>query len=109
MDEAAAERALDRLIGWGLVEEGADGEIRGTRRWAAKLNAARERVGQSAGESGAPGPTQLVLAVRQALAIDGHTEEDVELPDCIRVLVTLELCRVSPEERAGLGFAEAFP
>lgn len=105
MDEASAERILDQLIAWELVEE-TQGEVRPTRKWNAKLQVAAEKLNILAAQQGAnPEGNPLVLAVQQALAnenLEGMTE--AIFADAVRVLVTLELTRMSPEKRAQVGF-----
>jgi DNA-binding MarR family transcriptional regulator len=108
MDEADVERMLDRLAAWGLVEE-RDGEVEATRRWRALLTAAAEKLNILAAQQGAnPEGNPLVLAVSQALAnenLDGMT--DALFRDAVRVLVVLEVTRMTPEKRAQMGFGEA--
>lgn len=108
MDEAAVERVLDRLEAWGLVEE-KDGEVLPTKRWNAKLQAAAEKLNILAAQQGAnPEGNPLVLAVSQALANenpDGLTDDN--FAESVRVLVVLELSRMTPTKRAQLGFADA--
>jgi hypothetical protein len=108
VNEQAAERALDRLIAWGLVEERAD-DIIPTRLWNAKLQAAAEKLNILAAQTGVnPAGNPLVLAVQQALAnenLDGMTE--ALFPDAVRVLVTLELTRMDEAKRAQMGFGDA--
>lgn len=106
MDEPAAERALDRLVAWGLVAE-KDGEVVGTPRWGAKLQAAAEKLNILAARNAAPAGNALVLAVSQALANENLTTDDALFRDCVGVLVTLELSRMTPEKRAQYGFADA--
>ena len=105
MDEADVERVLDRLEAWGLVEE-KDGQVVPTKRWNAKLQAAAEKLNILAAQTGVnPEGNPLVLAVSQALANenpDGLTEGTFD--ESVRVLVVLELTRMSPEKRAQLGF-----
>lgn len=106
VDEAAAERALDELIAWGLVVE-KGGQIVGTPRWGAKLQAAAEKLNLLAAKNAAPAGNALVLAVSQALANENLTTDDALFQDCVGLLVTLELSRMSPEKRAQYGFADA--
>jgi hypothetical protein len=107
VDEATAERTLDQLVAWGLVEE-RDGDVRPTRLWNAKLQAAAEKLNVLAAQVGAnPAGNPLVLAVQQALAnenLDGMTE--ALFPDAVRVLVALELTRMDGEKRAQMGFGD---
>lgn len=104
MDEAQAERALDALISWGLVEDAA-GEIRGTRKWSAKLQASAEKLNILAAQTGVnPEGNPLVLAVSQALANENQTLDDALFRDCVAALVTLELSRMTSEKKAQLGF-----
>jgi hypothetical protein len=107
VDEATVERILDRLIAWGLAEE-TGGEVQATRRWNAKLQVAAEKLNILAAQTGVnPEGNPLVLAVQQALAnenLDGMTEE--VFPEAVRVLVVLELTRMTSEKRAQLGFGE---
>jgi hypothetical protein len=107
VDEADADRALDALISWGLVAE-RDGHIVGTPRWGAKLQAAAEKINLVAARAGGSPPVgnPLVLAVTQALANENHTTDDALFGDCVRVLVTLELSRMTPEKRAQYGFSD---
>lgn len=106
MDEAAAERALDRLVAAGLVEE-RDGEVVATRRWAARLQAAAEKVNLVAARTGvAPAGNPLVLAVTQALASENLVFEGAAFDDAVRVLVTLELARMTPQKRSQMGFGD---
>lgn len=106
MDEAGAERALDQLIAWGLVAD-KDGQIVGTPRWGAKLQAAAEKLNLLAAKGAPPAGNALVLAVSQALANENLTADDALFRDCVGLLVTLELSRMAPEKRAQHGFADA--
>ena len=105
MDEAAAEQLLAKLIAWGLVEERADGDISPTRRWNAQVQAAAERLNVEVEKSGAyPEGNPLVLAIGLALRemLPGVAER--ERDDVVRMLVTLELSRMTPDKRARYGF-----
>lgn len=108
MDEANAERVLDRLVAWGIVEDAQD-EVVASKRWRALLTAAAEKLNILAAREGAnPDGNPLVLAISQALAnenLDGMTEP--LFADCVRVLVTLELTRMTPQKRAQMGFGDA--
>lgn len=106
MDEADAERALDALASWGLVAE-KDGQVVGTPRWGAKLQAAAEKLNLLAAKGTPPAGNALVLAVSQALANENRTTDDALFQDCVGLLVTLELSRMTPEKRAQYGFADA--
>ncbi|HVM45943.1 MAG TPA: hypothetical protein VM582_08420 [Candidatus Thermoplasmatota archaeon] len=102
MDEAAAEALLAKLIERGLIEERAD-EVGPTRRWNARVQAAAERLNQEVARTGAqPAGNPLVLAVAQALRDEQYAEGDFD--DAVRVLVTLELTRMSAQKRARYGF-----
>ena len=102
MDEAAADALLSKLIERGLVEErGAD--IGPTRRWNARVQAAAERLNVEVERSGSyPAGNPLVLAVAQALRDEAYADADFD--DAVRMLVTLELTRMSAEKRARYGF-----
>lgn len=108
MDEARAEELLTALIGCGLVEERATGDIGPTRRWNARVQAAAERLNADVAKTGTyPEGNPLVIAVAAALR-----EEKTELPepdfdDCVRLLVTLELSRMDEAKRARYGFSDA--
>lgn len=106
MDEARAAEVLDQLVRWGLVEE-RDGDVRPTRRWAAKLQASAEKLNVLAGSDRPPAGNPLVLAVSQALAHEGLTGDEALHADAVRVLVTLELTRMAPDKRAQHGFGDA--
>lgn len=104
MDEARAEALLTQLIGWGLVEERA-GEVGPTRRWNARVQASAERINQEVERTGAyPEGNPLVLAIAAALRDEVPTLADAERDDAVRVLVTLELSRMSADKRARYGF-----
>ncbi len=110
MDERRAEETLAHLIALGLVEERADGEILPTRRWAARFQAAAEKLNQRVAATGAqPDGDPYVLA-----AATGLLDEKVDLPpdlfdDAVRMLVVLERSRRG--DRVGAmgydGFADA--
>lgn len=107
MDEREVEATLDLLQSWGLVEETPEGEIAGTRRWSAKLQAAAEKLNIVAAQTGvSPSGNPLVLAVEQALAAEGLTTEETVFARAVRVLVTLELTRMTPQKRAQMGFGD---
>lgn len=103
VDEQRAEEVLDQLMAWKLVEE-VDGEVRPTRRWNAKLQAAAEKLNilESRGER--PLGSPLVVAVSHALANENLTEDEALYRDAVGLLVTLELSRMSAEKRARYGF-----
>lgn len=106
MDEREVEATLDLLQAWGLVEE-RDGQIAGTKRWAAKLQAAAEKLNILAAQTGRnPEGNPLVLAVRQALASEHLTEDEPTFLRAARVLTVLELTRMTPKKRSQLGFAD---
>jgi hypothetical protein len=105
VDEAAAEALLAKLVVWGLIEDH-DGDITPTRRWNARVQASAERLNQIVERTGAyPAGNPLVIAVARALR-----DEKPELPpgeefdDAVRMLVTLELGRMSAAKRARYGF-----
>ncbi|HET6403452.1 MAG TPA: hypothetical protein VFH78_02295 [Candidatus Thermoplasmatota archaeon] len=103
MDEATADRLVQKLIERGLVEERGD-EVGPTRRWNARVQAAAERLNLEVARTGVqPEGNPLVLAVAQALRDEGYADGDTD--DAIRVLVTLELSRMPPDKRARYGFA----
>lgn len=107
MDEREVEATLDLLHAWGLVEE-KDGHVQGTKRWNARLQAAAEKLNVLAAQTGVnPEGNPLVLAVRQALAAENLTEDEATFARAARVLVVLELTRMTPEKRAQMGFGEA--
>lgn len=102
MDETAAEALLSKLIERGLVEE-RDGDVGPTRRWNARVQAAAERLNQEVARTGMqPEGNPLVLAVAQALRDERYA--DADLDDAVRLLVTLELTRMSRDKRARYGF-----
>lgn len=97
---------MDLLVAWGLVEE-KDGELRGTKRWAAKLQAAAEKLNVLAARTGVnPAGNPLVLAVEGALAAENLTEDAATFRKAAEVLVLLELTRLTPEKRSQLGFGD---
>lgn len=103
MDEATADALVDKLITRGLLEE-RDGEIGPTRRWSARLQAAAERINVDVERTGTyPEGNPLVLAVASALAAEEWPLG--ERDDAVRVLVTMELSRMSADKRARYGFA----
>ena len=107
MDERRADEVLDRLVAWGLAEVDADGQVRPTRRWVAKLQAAAEKLNVLAARMGAnPAGNPLVLAVSQALANENLTDDEVLYRDAVAALVTLELTRMTGEKRAQHGFGD---
>ena len=102
MDEAAADALVGKLIERGLIEEIA-GEIGPTRRWSARVQAAAERINVDVERTGTyPQGNPLVLAVATALAVEEWPLD--ERDDAVRVLVTLELSRMSADKRARYGF-----
>lgn len=101
MDESTADALVAKLIERGLVEERGS-EIGPTRRWNARVQAAAERLNVDAEKHGIPEGNPLVLAVSMALRDEGWS--DAEFDDAVRVLVTLELTRMSAEKRARYGF-----
>lgn len=104
MDEREAEAMLDELIEWGYAEE-RGGEVVSTRRWNAKLQAAAEKVNLVAAKTGVnPAGNPLVLAVTQALAAENLGLDEARFDRAVRMLVLLELTRMTPEKRSQLGF-----
>lgn len=104
MDDAAAEKLLATLIEWGLVEE-RDGEVSPTRRWSARLTASAQRINIELERTGtSPQGNPLVLAVAAALRDERPDARDDERDDLVRMLVTLELSRMSADKRARYGF-----
>ncbi|HEX2021775.1 MAG TPA: hypothetical protein VHH36_03630 [Candidatus Thermoplasmatota archaeon] len=106
MDDARANEVLDRLIEWRLVEE-VGGEVRPTRRWVAKLQAAAEKLNQLHARHLMPQGNPLVLAVSHALANENLTSDEALHADAVRMLVTLELSRMPREKRETYGFGDA--
>lgn len=105
-EERDVEATLDLLQAWGLVEE-RDGHVHPTRRWNARLQAAAEKLNILAAQTGAnPQGNPLALAVNQALASENLTEDEVVFQKAARVLLVLELTRMTPEKRAQMGFAD---
>lgn len=105
VDEAAADALLTTLISWGLIEERPEGDIGPTRRWNAKLQAAAEKLNLEVERAGAPPEgNPLVLAVARALREERPELAGNALDDAVRMLVTLELSRMSGEKRARYGF-----
>lgn len=106
MDEERAADLLAQLIAWGLVEERADGEIAPTRRWNAQVQASAERLNQEVERTGTyPEGNPLVLAIASAFHEARPDVADSALrDDLVRMLVTLELSRMTPEKRARYGF-----
>ncbi|HWH08387.1 MAG TPA: hypothetical protein VNX21_04245 [Candidatus Thermoplasmatota archaeon] len=103
-DERDVEATLDLLESWGLVEE-RDGHVHPTRRWNARLQAAAEKLNVLAAQTGVnPQGNPLVLAVRQALAAENLTDNEAVFQRAARVLLVLELTRMTPEKRAQMGF-----
>lgn len=97
---------LDRLHGWNLVEE-REGHLQGTRRWSAKLQAAAEKLNLIEARTGQrPAGNPLVVAVAQALANENLGIRSEEFDEHVRVLVLLELSRMTPAKRASMGFAD---
>ena len=101
MDEATADALLTKLQARGLVETQSD-DIGPTRRWNARVQAAAERLNLDAAKNGPPDGNPLVLAVSMALRDEGY--HDADFDDAVRVLVTLELSRMSADKRARYGF-----
>lgn len=102
MDEANAERVLQRLSDAGLVDD-KDGEITPTRKWSAHLQAAAEAINLEIAKSGAaPQGNPLMVAASKALQDVGFGEADFD--DAVRMLVLLEISRMRPEARERLGF-----
>lgn len=107
MDEQAVEKTLDLLQAHRLVEEVA-GDVRPTKRWNAKLQAAAEKINLVAARTGVnPEGNPLVLAVTRALADENLGLADAQFDDAVRVLTVLELTRIGPDKRAQLGFGDA--
>lgn len=105
VDEAAAEALLAKLIQWGLLEERPDGDIGPTRRWNAKVQAGAERLNQDVEKTGTyPEGNPLVLAIAAALDAERSGIPDHQRDDLIRILVTMELTRMSADKRARYGF-----
>lgn len=106
MDEREAEAMLAELLAWGLAEE-RDGQVAPTRRWNAKLQAAAEKVNLLAARTGVnPAGNPLVLAVTQALAAENLGLDDARFDRAVRMLVVLELTRMTPAKRSQLGFGD---
>ncbi len=105
MDEAAAEALLTKLVQRGLVEE-RDGDVGPTRRWNARVQASAERINQMVQRTGTyPQGNPLVLAVASALREEKpDLAPGEEFDDAVRMLVTLELGRMSADKRARYGF-----
>lgn len=104
MDVARAEALLAKLIAWGLVEDH-DGDITPTRRWSARLQASAERLNQDVARTGTyPQGNPLVIAIAAAMHDEKPDLPDDERDDAVRMLVTLELSRMSAEKRARYGF-----
>jgi len=104
VDEARADAVLDVLVAWGLVRV-VDGDVRGTPKWGARLQAAAEKLNLVAARTGAtPQGNALVLAVSQALAAENRTEDETLFRDAVSLLVTLELTRMDAAKRAQYGF-----
>ena len=103
MDEARVEASLDRLLAWGLVED-TGGDLRPTRRWNAKLQAAAEKLNLLAAKGQMPDGKPLALAVQQALAAENLAADDATFRDAAEVLLMLELSRMPPSKRAQAGF-----
>lgn len=110
MDEARVDAVLDRLISLGLAEQqGAD--VRPTRRWSAKLQAAAEKLNLIHASTGVQlEGNPLVVAAAQALANENLDIPDADFDEHVRVLVLLELARMPPEKRVQHGFGDVlFP
>jgi hypothetical protein len=104
MDEAATDALLTQLIAWGLVEE-RDGDIGPTRRWNARVQAAAERINLEVAKTGTcPPGNPLVLAVATAMREERPDLVGADLDDAVRMLVTLEISRMTPELKARYGF-----
>lgn len=104
MDEAAADALLNQLIAWGLVEERA-GEVGPTRRWNARVQATAERINLDVQKTGTyPEGNPLVLAVATALREVRPELSGAPFDDAVRVLVTLEVSRMTPELKSRYGF-----
>jgi hypothetical protein len=103
VDEARVDATLDKLIAWGLAEE-AEGELRPTRRWNAKLMAAAEKLNLLAAKGQAPEGNPLTVAVRQAFAAENLAGDDAAFHEAVEVLLLLELSRMKPSKRAQAGF-----
>lgn len=104
MDTTAAETLLAKLIAWGLVEDH-DGDIQPSRRWNARVQASAERLNQDVARTGTyPQANPLVVAVAAALHEERPELSGDALDDAVRMLVTLELSRMTPEKRARYGF-----
>ncbi len=99
------EATLDRLIAWGLVED-AEGEVRPTRRWSARLMAAAEKLNLLAAKGQMPQGKPLALAVQQALAGENLATDERTFQDAAEVLLMLELTRMKPSKRAQAGFPD---
>lgn len=104
MDEATADALLDQLIAWGLVEERA-GDVGPTRRWNARVQATAERINLDVQRTGTyPQGNPLVLAIATALRDERPELSGAAFDDLVRVLVTLEVSRMTPELKARYGF-----
>lgn len=104
VDEATADALLDQLIGWGLVEV-REGEIGPTRRWNARVQATAERINLDVAKTGTyPEGNPLVLAIAGALLAERPDLSGGAFDDAVRVLVTLEVSRMTHELRDRYGF-----
>lgn len=110
VDAQRVDAILDRLHEWKLVEE-REGHMQGTRRWNAKLQAAAEKLNLIEARTGQrPAGNPLVVAASQALANENLGVTPEEFDEYVRVLVLVELSRMTPAKRASLGFADVlFP
>lgn len=109
VDEARVEATLEKLVAWGLVEE-VGGDLRPTRRWNAKLQAAAEKLNLLAAKGQPPAGNPLVVAVQQALAAENRALDDTDLKEAVELLVMLELSRMKVAKRIQLGFPDVrFP
>lgn len=104
------EAVLDRLISLGLVEQ-AGSDVRPTRRWSAKLQAAAEKLNLIHARTGVQVEgNPLVVAAAQALANENLDIPQAEFDEHVHVLVLLELARMTPEKRVQHGFGDVlFP
>lgn len=106
MDAARVERLLDQLSAWGLVEVTGN-DVQPTRKWSAKLQAAAEKLNLIHAKTGVQvAGNPLVVAASQALANENLGAAAEDFDDLVRLLVMLELSRMTPAKRAQLGFPD---
>lgn len=93
---------LHRLAEAGLITE-SDGDISPTRKWSARLHAAAEAINLAISKTGVtPQGNPLMLAASKALHELAFGDEDFD--DAVRMLVLLELSRMSATNREKMGF-----